>query len=200
MTIQCLAAGIVGVRKYLVYFAYRDRIARRDIGALVFEQQGGGRERGFPAGHDGQRIDFDVDQFERVLGKLRGLGNDHGDRFAHVANLVARDRPLQETIDAFEGCKSQRDDWQRVEIGPGKGGDDAGLGLGRRKIDPHDTAMRDRTAQHREIDHAVERDIVDVGGFATQQTIVLEPLQRLTGKGVHDCDSLRRLRRPRAPP
>ena len=46
----------------------------------------------FRIDHDRERLEVDLDQFERILGQIAAFRHDADDRLADVAHLVARQR------------------------------------------------------------------------------------------------------------
>ena len=132
--------------------ARHGEVARRPLDGLELDARIGDvavKPRIRPAGvqaveridHERQRLVFDLDQVDRVLGELFGFGGDRKDRLAHEVRLVGEDRILR------------RREGRHV-----LGGEDAehALELERRgSVDLLDLGVRHRAAQEAAEHHAV---------------------------------------------
>ena len=77
-----------------------------------------------------ERLDVDDDVANRVFGDVAALGDDHRDRFADVADLLARERQLRPRVKHRAGNRRRRDQERRrravvAEIGGRVDGDHA---------------------------------------------------------------------------
>ena len=124
------------------------------------------RQRLFQIDDRGQRLEFDGNVGERILGEVAAFREHHGERLADVADLAFGKRHLGALIegDAFD---RRRRDQQRTgrpviaEILRGKDRDDAGACPCRGDVDRSDARMRDVAAQERRVQHSGKFDVVD---------------------------------------
>ena len=116
---------------------------------------------------------------DRICGIARDVpipGHDHRDRFAAVAHRVHRNRAM------IRGGKRRADRHRGEEFG------DLGAGEHRlhavhrfrgARVDGADASVRHVAPLERQVLHADEGDVVDVGGAALDETRVLAPLDAL---------------------
>ena len=114
-----------------------------------------------------QALVFDAHQFRRSLRRAHALGRDRGDRLAEVAHHRI-------TFVRFDGGIAQlRDRHDAVEHVHGP---DAGICLGRRRVDGLDAGVRNSTADDARVQHAGQLDV--------------EGVARLAGHLLHGVDAV----------
>jgi len=147
---------------------------QQHVGAGAFVQQRRIRpDRGFRIDHDRQRLEIDLDQFERVFGEIAALGHHRDHRLADIAHLALRQRNQRRgVIVRHARCGEQRFD-AAFEIGAGKHRHHAGRRARRRALDRQDTRMRMVAAAEGDMQHARRRPVVDVAAVAGQEARVL---------------------------
>ena len=124
---------------------------------------------GLGVGHGGQRRVLDLDERDRVLGDVAGLGGDHGHGLAEVAHLLDRDRVLHHLLGAEPGERA--DDARGT---PGRSARRARPeGPSPPCVDRDDPGVRVRRAQHRGVQHAGQPQVVDVRDRPAHQRRVL---------------------------
>ena len=123
-----------------------------------------------------QRVVGDDDRVGGVPRDVAIARHDDGDRLAAVADRVHGDR-------AMVGRRERRADRHgRQELRDLRAGEDrfdAFHRLRGTRVDGADTAVRDVAALERQVLHADERDVVDVGAAALNETRILAPLDAL---------------------
>ena len=141
-------------------------------GLVVADQRRVGVERLARVDDRRQRLVLDVDQRQRVVGRVL-VGRDHErDLLALEADLVAREHGLRVVGDRRHPRQAER-----LEV---LGGDDRGdvrVRERRRGVDRDDPRVRVRAAQHRAVDHPRQPDVVEVGALAADEARVLLALQ-----------------------
>ena len=127
--------------------------------------------------HDGrQRVVSDDDRIGGIPRDVAIARHDDGDRLAAVADRVHGDRTM------FRRGERRADRHGRQELGDLRAGEDRFDAVHRlrgARVDGADTAVRDVAALERQVLHADEGDVVDVGAAALNETRVLAPLDAL---------------------
>ena len=169
-----LVAGLPGRAREVVALA----------GLVVADQRRVGVERLARVDDRRQRVVLDVDQRERVVGRVL-VGRDHErDLLALEADLVAGEHGLR-----VVGDRRHPREPERLEVLGGDDGGDVGMRERRRRVDREDARVRVRAAQDRAVDHPRQLDVVEVGARAADEARVLLALQaaeadRALGRGA----------------
>ena len=168
-------------------------LAHHDLGA-VEDRVGGGPVAGLPVedvvvgaalevvpDHRGARVQrllrvddrrqdvvVDVDQLDRVAGRVPVLGDDEGDLLALEADLVGGQHGLH-----VRGQRRRPGQVERLQVLAGDDRLDPGVGQRPAGVDGHDPGVRDRRAQQRAVQHPGQRDVVDEPTLAAHQARVL---------------------------
>jgi hypothetical protein len=140
-------------------------------------------------------IEVDLDEFGGILGGVRVVGDDDGDRFPHVAHHVGGQHRLQVTaeVDALDG-QAYRDGQPGGHIAGGDGRGDPVRPAGRGEINPAYPPVGDRGADHPRPHLARRADVVPEPAAPAQETgILLAP-----HPGADDAHELSAGRRERA--
>ena len=135
---------------------------------VVADDRGAGVERPLGVDHHRQRLVLDVDQLQRVPGRVPVLGHDERDLLALEAHLVGGQDRLRVLGDG--GHPGQP---ERGQVLPGDHGLDPGVGLGRRGVDRDDPGVRERAAQDRAVQHAGQLDVVHERAPAADEAGIL---------------------------
>ena len=177
-----LVAGLPGRARQVVALAR----------LVVADQRRVGVERLAGVDHRRQRLVLDVDQRERVVGRVL-VGRDHErDLLALEADLVARQHGL-----GVVGDRRHPGQAERLQVLGGDHRRDVGVLQRRRGVDRDDLGVRVGAAQDRAVHHPRQVDVVEVGALAADEARVLlaleaaeadRPLGRRAGK-VLDVDA-----------
>ena len=119
-----------------------------------------------------QRLVLDVDQRQRIVGRVLVDGDDERDLLALEADLVAGQYGLRVVGDRRHPRQAER-----LEVLGRDDGGDARVGERARGVDRDDLGVRVRRAQHLAVDHARQPDVVEVGALAADEARVLLALQ-----------------------
>ena len=126
-----------------------------------------------------QRIVRDDDHIGGIARHVSIFRHHHGNRLASEANRVDGDR-------AVLGRRERRADGHRAEeLGDLLAGEDrlnAIHRLRRARIDRNDAAVRDVAPLERHVQHADERDVVNIGGAPLDETGILAALDALANE------------------
>ena len=154
------------------------------------------RQRIFQIDDRGQRLEFDGDVGERILGEIAAFREHHRQRLADVADLAFGERHLGALIEG-DVLDRRRRDQQRTgrpvitEILGGIDRDDAGARPRRGNIDRSNARVRDVAAQEGCVQHSGKFDVVDEQRLTGQQPGVLVAGNRRAeiarGHNVHFC-------------
>ena len=136
--------------------------------------------------HRRQLVDLERHRFGRVARRGRRLGHHAGDRLAHIADPIRRQRrvrqlrhrraiPIFELEDRLHGAEARS-----LEVGSRVDGEDAGHRAGGLRVDAPDGAMGVRAAQEGGIGLARQVDVVRVAPFAAHQHRILLAGNRLS--------------------
>ena len=115
-----------------------------------------------------QDVVLDVDQLERVARGVAVLRHHERDLLALEPHLVGREHGLH-----VVGQGRHPGQALRGQVGAGDHRLDLGVGLGGARVDADDLGVGDRRAQDREVQHALELDVVDVLAHAADEARVL---------------------------
>ena len=157
-----LVAGLPGRAREVVALA----------GLVVADQRRVGVERLAGVDDRRQRLVLDVDQLQRVVGRVL-VGRDHErDLLALEADLVAREHGLRVVGDRRHPRQAER-----LEVLGGDDRGDVGVRERPRRVDRDDARVRVRAAQDGAVHHARQPDVVQVGALAADEARVLLALQ-----------------------
>ena len=137
--------------------------------------------------HRRQRLGVELDQRCGVLGDSAGLRHDERDGLADVADLLVHEREGVDVKADRTGGNRERDaigGKKRAQVGIAEHGVHAGDGARLRRVDPAQPRMRDRAAQHRDVEQAGQFYVVDEAGGAAQQRNVLDARHRATKQTI----------------
>ena len=142
-----------------------------EVGSERLDLDRGGRvQRGLRIDGDRQRVVVDDDRLGRVDRGGLGLRDDHRDGVADEVHRAAGERgPRARRVQLHE----RGDGGQREVVGR-EDGDDAGHRQRVGRVDRADGGVGDRRTDERELQRAVDRQVVDVGGAAGQEIGVLD--------------------------
>ncbi len=151
----------------------------------------------------GQRLDLVIDrgklvivggdQLHRLLGHVRVGGQHHGDRLAHMADLLMRQDRLVVEGRAVIGMRDEREN-----VVDGDDAGDAGQRARRGGVDAADAAMRYGAAKDLAIKHAGKTQVVHIFGAPGDLLARLQPRDALADLGCHDeCPPIYSPRTPR---
>ena len=176
-----LVAGLPGRAGEVVALA---RLVVADQRRVVVERAAG-------VHHRGQRLVLDVDQAERVVGRVLVGGDHERHLLALEAHLVARQHGLR-----VVGDRGHPGQAERLEVLGGDHRGHVGMGERGRRVDRDDARVRVGAAQQRAVDHARQPDVVEVVALAADEArilLALEPaeadraLGAGAGKVLGDC-------------
>ena len=152
---------------------------REDLVAGRVERGRVGRDRLTRVEHDVERLEVGDDEVGGVLGRVRVLGDDDGDRLADVADGAVGEDGLQVRVERLvERAEADRDPRERVEVGGGEHGVDAGRVARRCRVDAEHPRVGRRRAHDAHVELAGPVDIVDEAPGAAQQAAVLDAPHR----------------------
>ncbi len=191
----------------------RERVSRRFgiaefrgdaqvAGRLVLELRGALAQRVLRRYDRGQRLVIDFDQLGRVARGECRLGQDRGERLAHVAHALPRERPMRQLDDSrTRRCsKSALANIQRVDrvgrvldareavgnvVRTGEHGAHAGGAPRSGRVDAHDARMRVRRAQERAVELSLEAYVVGVAPSSGEEAVVLDARDRPADVALH---------------
>ena len=130
-----------------------------------------------------QRVVLDVDQRQRVVGRVL-VGRDHErDLLALEAHLVAGQHGLR-----VVGDRRHPREPERLEVLGGDDGGDSRVRERARGVDRDDARVRVRAAQHLPVDHPRQPDVVEVVALAADEARVLLALQAAEADGAFLSD------------
>jgi hypothetical protein len=157
----------------------------RAVGAGFLEQQRLVGCRGVAVSDRRQRFNVHFDQRQRILGDCGTIREHERERFADVAHLGLRDHRLAEAHEVRQRLQPHGNAWHRpADVFRGDHALHAGEGTRRRGIDRTKAAVGDGAAQHRRVQHALARKIVDILPAPAQETQVFQPLDRAADERV----------------
>ena len=119
------------------------------------------------------------DRVGRVAGDVPIARHDDGHRLAAIADGVDGNRAM------LRRRKRRADRHRRQQLGDlraGEDGFDALHRLGRARVDRDDASVGDVAALERDVLHADQRDVVDIGAAALNEARVLAPLDALANE------------------
>ena len=154
---------VIGGGKNVVYFSVIDNALDTQIAAerRMYHRRGG-IQRGFDVGDRWQRIVIHLDKLHGILGQRPRLCHHHCHRLALPARHLHRQRQLRRGLHALDVLQHAN-----VRLTPGGNirardhAHDAWQLDRRRNIQPRDTCMRVRTAQHGGVQHAGQLNVVN---------------------------------------
>ena len=150
-------------------------------GGVLVDLQRAVRDGVLDIDDDVQRLPFDLDERERILGLLPRLGHDDRHTGAGEGHPVDLERPRRvDEVLHPAGLPRARQRRQVLEVLAGVHGDDAWRIGGRLRVDRPDAGVRVRRAEDRGVGHPHERQVVEVVRRAHDQSGVLHALDRLS--------------------
>ena len=148
-------------------------LAEDHVGVAVQRRQVG-VEGVVDRGDGGQRLVVDDHRVGPVLGAVRRVGDDGGDRLAHEARPRARQHRALDPHRAGSG-EVGRERRDAVELVGAEGQAHAGQGQSRGHVDAADMRVRMLGAREREMQHALDGNVVEEPRAALEQNPVLHP-------------------------
>ena len=142
------------------------------------------------------RVVVDLDHLARVLGEVAGLGDDDGDRVAHVAHVGDRERRRHRELLAHHRVVAGPGD--PVEVLPREHRDHARHLAGGADVDAGDRGAGEVAAEERGVQRAGDLHVVDVEAVTGEEALVLLARDGLadeargegrSGRGGHDAES-----------
>ena len=140
--------------------------------------------RGPQVEHRRQFLVVHVDQVGGVVRLGRVTGDDHGNDLTGEGDVVDRHRRVHRRLLIRGDLPGVRQRALLVgDVRAGQDGDHAGRGAGRLGVDAGDPRVRERAADHREVQHAGQDDVVGPAGPAGDQARVLLAAARIADLG-----------------
>ena len=142
---------------------------------LLVHERRAGCERLLEVGNGRQRLVVDLDELGSVLREGAALGDDDGDGVTLVPRLVDCDGPVRRCLDVLRDRPCARQSARPVlrEVCAREGGDHAFGGTGGIQAHALDAGTRVRVADHGQVDHSRQREVVDERSASTQERRVL---------------------------
>ena len=138
------------------------------VGLVVADQRRVGVQRLAGVDERGQRLVLDVDQRQRVAGRVAVLGDDEGDLLALEADLVAGQHGL-----GVVGDRRHPGEPEGLEVLGGDDPEDLGVLERLRGVDREDLGVRVGAPQDRAVEHPRQHDVVEIGPLAADEARVL---------------------------
>ena len=180
--------GEGGVHRRLV--AQRPRVALV-AGCPVVDLRRTGLQRVDAIDHCGKLVVIDDDELGGILRLVRRLGDDEGDRIAHVADLALREHRVRRLVHRLAvGARDEPAAGQSVDAGEIVGsedGHDPGGRLRLARVDLADLRVRVRRAQEIRVDMVWRADVVGVLSRARQEPVVLLAQRRTADDALIAC-------------
>ena len=166
-----LVAGLPGRAREVVALA----------GLVVADQRRVGIERLARVDDRGQRVVLDVDQLQRVVGRVL-VGRDHEcDLLALEAHLVAGQHGLR-----VVGDRGHPGQPERLEILGRDDGGDVGMRQCLGGVDREDARVGVRAAQDGAVHHARKLDVIEIGALPADESRVFLALETTKANGALD--------------
>ena len=127
-----------------------------------------------------QRFVVDLDELGRVLGERSGVGDDEHDRIAGEAHLAFGERRARCLGTRGADRRVPLRLHVRVQVCGGEHVMDAGLGECGGSVDAADRGAGEVAADEARVQHAWQRNVVDVGAGAGEQARVLDSVHART--------------------
>ncbi len=147
------------------------------------------RHRAFRLGQSGQRLVLDLDQVERVVGRVDVLGHHRGHRDAgRVHGVLGQDRMGRHAHVGHQPIHRHRGEVGGVLSGHHQ--QHARRAPRRLDVEARDAGVRVRGAEQGHVDAAWRPHVVHVGARAGEEPVILPPLERppdpaVTGGQAH---------------
>ena len=127
--------------------------------------------------HRRQRLVVDLDQLQRIVGLVFGLGHDDRDRVPDITDCVGRHRAIVGDLQAGVGQEPRAGNALQPGFGvrTGVDSDDARRLLGAAHIDAADASVAVDAAEDRGVDHSWQRKVSRVPRRSGQEPGVLAP-------------------------
>ena len=174
-----LAMGHMRVGEGVSDIAISDGVFRAFvIGRVRMAHRRIGIERAFTIRRAGQDIEIDLDQRRGVFGVIAGIRDHQRNRLACKTDLAVFEQPLLERLRNRGVRHLERHGRVAQVVGQVRGGidrDDAGMRLGRCRIDGVDLRMAVRRADESRLEHTRKVKVVGIAATAGQQPGVFQP-------------------------
>src|ERR1043166_2552545 len=125
-----------------------------------------------------QFFDIQDDRPNPVLGDRSALRQNDGDWLADITHGIGGDPRLKEPLGPWQWEEAQRDGRHRADLRRRDDGPNAGNNARRSRVEAANSAMRDRAAQDRCVQHSFALQIPDKLASAAQKPQILGPLDR----------------------
>ena len=155
-----------------------------DIAAGMIEEHHRIAHAGLAINGGGQLLDIEHNRRQRILGNLRRLRENDGDRLAEITHLAAGDDGLCVGPDGGVGATEGYLGDLAFDIRRCENRFHAGPCEGRRTIDVPDHAMADGAAHKGRMPLPFAHEVADILAFAAQETIVFDALDGAADIGV----------------
>jgi hypothetical protein len=150
----------------------------RDVGREIAVRRRRAGANGVAAVADrGQQLEFDVHRGGGILGEIAVVGDRHGDRLPHIADLAPRQRELRaRRLDRWIGHQHRNlaARHARRQIIRGQHGMDARHRAGRRRVDRADCGVGVRAAHEASVQRAGKPYVVDEAPASGQERRIFE--------------------------
>jgi hypothetical protein len=156
------------------------------VGAELLVYERGARFEGrLDVDDSGEVLVVDLDQAERLLGRARVGGQHDRHPVADVVDLADGERRVVGDLDVLgdRPAAGQPDRELARQVHAGENRDHPRQRAGGPGVDPADTGVGERAAQHRHVERARRRDVVGPGGPAGDQRGVLAAGHALPDEG-----------------
>jgi hypothetical protein len=185
LELELLLDHKIGFGEGLRGIALLDREIERDVVAELVVDRDARAERLLQIADRRQRLPIDRDELGRIFSLGAGRGDDRDHRLALPDRFLLREQRLRRRAMAgpVQGDADERLA-ERIEVGGREHRGDAGRSLCGGDVDRPDPGVRVRAAHEAEVQHARQRNIVDVAAAAAGEPLELTSRNACTDAGM----------------